>query len=216
MELKYKNWKDVSIKKYYELEEISENSISEGEEKDMEIIACLCESTVDDISRIPYPEYYELKHQVGWLNKFVFDTKHDLDKLEIKGKKYRVCKDFSKLSTAQYIDFQSFYNKNDLKQYYGNILSTFVIPEEAKEYNTGYDVVEEAKFIYENLDICTANQLMFFFAKRWHNLTIVTLNYLKYLAKRNLKRKRLPEEQREIWEKIQEQIQDTPGWSALI
>ena len=216
MELKYRNWTDISIRKYYELEEISEDSISEGEEKEMEIIACLCDCSVVEISRLPYPEYMGIKHQLRFLKEFRFDTRTDLGKIEIGDRKYTVCKDFSKFTTAQYIDFQTFYTKDDLKTYYGNILATFVIPEDAKEYNTGYDVVEEAKYIYDHLDICRANQLMFFFRKRWHNLMIVIMNYLKYLAKRNSKKKKLPEVEKEMWKKVLEEIKDTPGWDALM
>ena len=216
MELKYKNWKDVSIKKYYELEGVSTDELLDDDYKEIKILSLLCDTTEDEISRLPYPEFLQLKKDLVWLSRFSFDTEHDLKKVQVGDKSYRVCKDFSKFTTAQYIDFQTFYNKNDLKQYYGNVLSTFVIPEEYKEYNNGYDVVEEAKYLYDHLDICTANQLMFFFRLRWHNLTIVTLNYLKYLAKRNLKKKKLTEEERMIWTKIQEEIQDTPGWSALI
>lgn len=216
MELKYKGWSQISIRKYYELEEISQDSNSEGEEKDMEILACLCECSSDDISRIPYQDYLGLKNQLKFLGNFRFDTQTDLKKLEIGGRKYRVCRDFSKFSTAQYIDFQNLYTKNDLKTYYGLILSTFVLPADAKEYNEGYDVVKEAEFIYNNLDICRANQLMFFFRKRWHNSMIVTVNYLKYLAKRNLKKKNLKETEKEMWTKILEETQNFPGWDSLI
>lgn len=216
MELKYKGWPQISLRKYYELEEISNESINEGEEKDMEILACLCDCSVDEISRLPYSEYLDLKGQVKFLGTFRFDTKTDLDKLEIGGKKYRVCKDFSKFTTAQYIDFQTLYTKNDLKTYYGYILATFVLPEKAKLYNTGYDVAEEARFLYDNLDICRANQLMFFFRKRWHNSMIVTMNYLKYLAERKLKKKNLPEIEREAWTKVLEETRHMPGLAALI
>lgn len=216
MKLKYRGWPDISIRKYYELEELSEDSVSEGEEKDMEILACLCECSVDEISRLPYPEYIGLKSQLKFLGNFRFDTKTDLDKITIGERNYKVCKDFSKFSTAQYLDFQNLYAKNDLKTYYGNILATFLLPSDAKEYNTGYDVVEEAKYIYDNLDICRANQLMFFFRKRCHNLMIVTLNYLKFLAKKNLKKKNLPDLERETWTKILEETKDTPGWGSLM
>lgn len=216
MELKYKRWTDISISKYYELEDLSNNSLSEGEEKDMEIIALLCDTSIEEISRIPYQEYLGLKRGVAFLGNFRFDINTDLAKIEVGDRKYKVCRDFSKFSTAQYLDFQTFYNKNDLKTYYGNVLATFVLPEDAKEYNTGYDVVAEAKYLYDNLDICRANQLMFFFRKRWHNLMIVTMNYLKYLAKRNLKKKGLKEEERKLWEKMIEETQDIPGFNALI
>lgn len=215
MELKYRGWPDISIRKYYELEEISEND-SEGEEKDMEILACLCESSVEEVSRLPYPEYLGLKSQLKFLGNFRFDTRTDLDKLQVGDRYYKVCKDFSKFSTAQYLDFQNLYSRNDLKTYYGSILATFVLPSDAKEYNTGYDAVEEAQYLYDNLDICRANQLMFFFRKRCHNLMIVTLNYLKFLAKRNLKKKNLSDLERETWTKIQEETEGTPGWDSLM
>lgn len=216
MELKYKGWPQISIKKYYELEDLSNDSVLEGEEKDIEIIACLCECSPGDISRLPYTEYLGLKRQVAFLGNFRFDINTDLKELEVVGRKYRVCKDFSKFSTAQYIDFQTLYTQDDLRKNYGLILSTFVLPKDAKEYNVGYDVVEEAKFLYENLDICRANQLMFFFRKRWHNSMIVTMNYLKFLAKRNLKKKNLREEEKEIWMKIQDETQHFPGLDSLM
>lgn len=217
MELKYKSWSEVTIAKYYQLEEISEDKSLEGEAKDMEILAALCECTSEDISRLPYQEYLALKGQISWLGTFSFDTEHDPRKIDIGDRKYKVeGNDMSKFSTAQYIDFQTFYNKGDLKQYYGNVLATFLIPEDKKEYNVDYDVVEEAKYIYENLDICRANQLMFFFRKKCHNSMIVTVNYLRFLAERNLKRKKLPEEEREMWKKILDKTQGLPGWGALI
>lgn len=216
MELKYKGWSQISIKKYYELEEISQDSNSEGEEKDMEIIACLCECSPEDISRLPYAEYMALKQELKFLGNFRFDTEKDLKELEIGKKKYKVVRDFSKLTTGQYIDFQTFYGENDLKKNYGLILATFVIPKDAPGYNQGYDVVEEAKYIYENLDICRANQLMFFFRKRWHNSMIVTMNYLKYLAQRKLKKKNLSEMERKAWTEILEKTKPFPGWDSLI
>lgn len=215
MKLKYRGWPDISIRKYYELEELSEEEM-EPQEKEMAIVASLCECSVEEISRLPYSEFLGLKSQLNFLGNFRFDIQTDLKKLEIGDRKYRVCRDLSKFSTAQYIDFQNIYAKNDLKTYYGLLLSTFVLPIDAKEYNEGYDVVEEAKYIYDNLDICRANQLMFFFRKRWHNSMIVTMNYLKYLAKRNLKKKNLREEEKEMWKKILEETQNFPGWDSLI
>ena len=219
MELKYKSWDDITIAKYYELEEISNDSSSEGEDKNMEIIACLCDLTPVDIARLPFLEYQSLKGDLKFLGQFSFDTKHDLKEIVIGERKYKVCRDFSKFSTAQYLDFQSLYTKNDLKQYYGQILATFLLPttvlfpEGYKEYNTGYDVVEEAKYIYNNLSITTANQLMYFFVKRWASLTRITLIYLKGLAHLKLKKKDLPEIEREMWMKIKE-VTDTPGLVA--
>ena len=207
MKLKYTEWSQISIKKYYELEEL--NNLEDSQEKEIAIVACLCECSTEEISKLPYSEFLNLKNQLDFLGKFTFDTNKDLKKIEISGRKYKVCRDFSKFTTAQYIDFQNLYAKHDLKSYYGLLLSTFVIPENAKVYNEGYDVLEEAEFIYSNLDICRANQLMFFFRKRWHNLMIVTVNYLRYLAR---KRK----DTGEVWKKILEETQNIPGWGALI
>ena len=220
MELKYKSWDDITIAKYYELEEISNDSSSEGEDKNMEIIACLCDVTPVDIARLPFLEYQSLKGDLKFLGQFSFDTKHDLKEIVIGERKYKVCRDFSKFSTAQYLDFQSLYTKNDLKQYYGQILATFLLPttvlfpDEYKEYNTGYDVVEEAKYIYNNLDICRANQLMYFFVKRWVSLMRGILIYLKALARLKMKKKNLSETEKEMWRRILEET-TMPGLEQL-
>lgn len=203
MKLKYNSWDKISIKKYYELE---------GLEKDREILAVLCECSEEEIANLPYLEYQNLVGEVGWLKSFSFDTKHDLKKVKIGKRKYKVVNSIGRMTAAQYIDFQTLYAKNDLKTYYGSILATFLIPVKKKGYNQGYDVVEEARYIYENCNIQVANQLMFFFHKKWWNSMVITMNYLKWIAKRNLKRKK----DVEVWTKVLEKTQDMPGWDRLM
>ena len=112
------------------------------------------------------------------------------------------------------------YAKNDLKQYYGLILATFLLPttvlfpEGYKEYNNGYDVVEEAKYIYNNLSITTANQLMYHFFRRWRTLMVTTVRYLKLVTKWKLKDKKLSPIEREMWERIQKELSATDGSAA--
>lgn len=203
MKLKYDSWDKISIKKYYELE---------GLEKSREILAVLCECSEEEIANLPYLEYQNLVGEVGWLKSFSFDTKHDLKKVKIGDRKYKVVNSIGRMTAAQYIDFQTLYAKNDLKTYYGSILATFLIPVKKKGYNQDYDVVEEARYIYENCNIQVANQLMFFFARKWWNSMVITMNYLKWIAKRNLKRKK----DVEVWTKVLEKMQDMPGWDRLM
>lgn len=189
MKLKYNSWDKISIKKYYELE---------GLEKDSEILAVLCECSEEEIANLPYLEYQNLVGEVGWLKTFTFDTKHDLKKVKIGNRKYKVVNTVGKMTTAQYIDFQTLYAKNDLKTYYGSILATFLIPVKKKSYNQGYDVVEEARYIYENCNIQLANQVMYFFLKRCLLSTRIMLTYSVWIMERTLKRKKTPEETKKI------------------
>lgn len=194
MELKIKNWSDVTIRKYYDLEGLTEPS---------EILAVLCECTPEEISDLPYPEYVVLLNKIGWLKEFTFDTEHDPSTIKIGNRKYRVCKDWSKFTTGQYVDFQNFYAKGDLKNYYGYVLATFLIPKRKKLYNRDYDVAEEARYIYDNLDIQRANQLMFFFLRRWQASIAVILSYLKWTLERYQKKgKEIPPELKSKIEEI--------------
>ena len=194
MKLKYKDWSEISIRKYYDLEGLTEEN---------EIVACLCEESIDEVSNLPYDEYLKLKSQLGWLKEFSFDTKHELRKIKIGNRKYRVEDDWSRFTTGQYVDFQNFYAKGDLRTYYGYVLATFLIPRRKKGYNQGYDVAEEARYIYDNLDIQRANQLMFFFLRRWQGSITVILSYLKWILKKYQKKKDLPEE---VKKKIEETL----------
>lgn len=161
IELHYKSWAQLPIGKYERIKEIIRGDV---ENSDIEILSVLCDCDVDDILNAPVSKVMELKKAALFLN-----TKLDVkDKLKYKhltidGVKYVVHTDFKDITTAQYIDFQTFYK--DYEKNYCNVLATFIIPE-GHIYNDGYDALETAEIFREKMPVEVAENACFFFACR--------------------------------------------------
>lgn len=160
-ELKYKSWGTLPIGKYEKIKEIIR---SEGDNTDIEILAVLCDCDTDELLNAPVGEVRRL------LNEGLFITKplNVKDRLRNKyitldGVKYVVHTDFKDITTAQYIDFQTFYK--DYEKNYCNVLATFIIPEGCV-YNDGYDALEVAEIFREKMPVEVAENACFFFAQR--------------------------------------------------
>lgn len=206
MKLKYNTWKNVSISLYYKIVNIVEDSELTENEKSMKLVSLLAEEPEKEVQLLPAMELSTLVSQLDFLKTFTFNTKHCPKFLKIDGKKYRVVLDVTKLTTSQYLDFQNFYSQHDLKTTYGNLLACFLIPVKAKGYGDGYDPLELAKEIYERLGIQEANTLMFFFLRKLDLSIRITLAYLDFLIKRNLKKDPTNPNLLEAKRKMEEQI----------
>ena len=79
------------------------------------------------------------------------------------GKTYNVITDMSKLTTAAFIDYNT-YTKLSFRDAYDKILSCFIIPS-GFTYNDGYDVVEVQKVIRENLPWAEVQGLLGFLVR---------------------------------------------------
>ena len=161
MDIKYKNWGSLPIGKYERIKEIIR---SEGENTDIEILAVLCDCSVDDVLNSPVGEVMRLKKEILFLNK-PLNVKDRLKHkaITIDGVKYIVHTDFKDITTAQYLDFQTFFK--DYEKNYCNVLACFIVPEGHK-YNDGYDALETAEIFREKMPVEVAENACFFFAKR--------------------------------------------------
>lgn len=166
LELKIKSWNDVSIDKYYEILNIFKDENKAEFDKYMSLLALLCDVDEDTVYDLEMLKAQALFSQIKWVNDFSFQKKKGgmgtINTVMIDGKKYNVGVDLQNFTVSQYIDFQTFWHKKDLEQYYGNILAVFLIPEGCK-YGEGYDVAELASTIRQKVSIVTANQVCFFF-----------------------------------------------------
>lgn len=201
--LKKKSWDDVSINEYYEIQDIL---AGEGEwfDKEVEVLAILCDCTPDDIYNLTMAEVNDLTGKIGWISDFKYPQKWSIKKLNIAGQPYKVVLDLQEMSVSQYIDFQAFYSKNDLKQYIGNILAVFLIPK-GKDYCDGYNASELATSFRDTVPITVACSLFFSFARRLRISIKATLIYYQIMLKKlqkMLRKEKTPNPQ--ILEKMKE------------
>lgn len=196
MKLKYKNWEDISIKKFDEINNILShiNNVNEDEalEININLLSILCDVSVEEIEDLPLTEFSKLVKQTEFLKEM---PKVDIkDNYVINGKKYVLCANVSKMTTAQYIDYQTLVKNADKNV--KELLSVFLIPK-GKKYGE-YDLEEVMNDIYNYFPIADARAVSFFFTLVLQSLTKATLISLERRTKKELKKTKTKEEKEKI------------------
>lgn len=202
MELKKDKWSKITISDYMELQDI----VNREDAIDVEIgiVALLCGVDEEQVLALPIPEYQRLRKQSQFIAKFPEIKGKAPKSITINDTKYDVITDVSKLTTAQYIDFQT-YLKMDIEKFLPNLLSIFIIPKGCKYADEDYNIDDLAKDIREYLPVVTAFEMSGFFQKAFLNSIKGTLTYLESKMKKQL-RKAKTEEEKEIMMEIVEKL----------
>lgn len=194
MELKYKNWNDISVNIFHRLQEVlttekSGDELIDNINSNIMLLSILCDVDEDVISNLSPQEFNGLLQQTKFLNEM--PKVKIKDNYTINGKKYRVHLNMEDMTMAQYIDFQTYCKDKD--KYTREILSCFLIPKDCK-YGDNYNIGEVIDEIGEHLSIVDAHSIMFFFTLLYRTLTKTTLTYLEKKLKKMSKK--MTEEQR--------------------
>ena len=178
------SWRDVSIKKYLQIQDIiSDESLTE-EEKSIEIANIIYEQ---DITELSLPEYAQKLKGLAFVNKMPENEKL-ANSYTINGTKYRSSANIDSVQANQFIDFQNYAKKNDII----GCISCFFIPEGHK-YNNGYDILK-VKSDIGDLPITVANALAFFFKTQYVILLVLSQRYsLKLMKEIGMDKEKLKE-----------------------
>lgn len=211
MELKKKSWRDVSINEYFDLKEKLDDTTLNEYEKEVTKLAFITEQDEDNIWSLSINEFRALQVQSLWMQEFPISDNPKFSTIKINKETYNIDTNLQNFTIAQYIDFQSFYSKRKSNErVLGNILACFIIPKGHK-YAEGYDIQELVSTLNNNLDILTANEIMFFFLKQYLISIRVLANYFNLMMKR-LKKKSKNQEQvkdlEEHWERMKKATLD--------
>lgn len=199
MELKFKNWKEISINTFKKLQANINNAEDDGIEsinilnKEVAMLAVLCGVEEDDIANLTQNEYRKLIAQTDFLKEMP-KVKVE-DNYTINGNKYSLFLTMQNMTIAQYIDFQTYYK--DVNKNFAECLSCFLIPK-GKKYGEGYDIAEVINDIGEHMSIVDANSIMFFFALLFRSLTMVTLRSSVKDMKKIMKKTKNREEKNKL------------------
>lgn len=184
MKLKYNNWSDISIKKFDEIKKALNTNFNKELEANLELLSILCDVDIQEIENLPLTEFSKLLKQTDFIVKM---PKVEIkDKYVINGKKYNVCLSVNKMTTAQYIDYQTF--GKDIDGNLKNLVSVFLIPE-GKKYGE-YDLENVIDELYNNMPIADAYSVCFFFTLQLQSLTKVTLSYLERKIRKEMKKEK--------------------------
>lgn len=189
MELKYKNWKEISVNTFKKLQANINNAEEDGDNmlnnlnKEIAMLAVLCDVDEDAIANLTQNEFSKLLTQTNFLADM--PKVKVTDKYRINGADYQVFLSLKQMTVSQYIDFQTFYA--DTEKYFCELLACFLIPK-GKKYGEGYDIDVVVKDIGEHLSIVDANSILFFFALLYRSLTKAMLSYSVRQMKKLMKK----------------------------
>lgn len=154
------NYNRLTLGQYMEIQEISRNESLEDIDKQTRILSVLTGVAEEEILHLPIAEYKELVVKAAFLNPENINY-HPIAKKYILGKFELIpCRDFRKIETCQYIDFQTY--APDLDKYLVEFLSVILVPK-GHRYNEGYDILEVQKAIREEMSVSDGVSLAGFF-----------------------------------------------------
>ena len=202
-----KSWKDITIKDYKHIVEISNRELDSTLEKDLAVCAFLNGIDERDMYAKSVAQTKAMLAEMDWIRRqFTFDYKWHMKKMVINGKKCRVYQSIEELTMAQYLDFQNYWEDRDNNQ--GKVLACFIVPE-GYQYNEGYDAVEFAEELERTLSIQDWNAIAFFLLKGWLvsircsvRYGVWTIQKMIWKEKNKEKKKELKEVRRELIKRL--------------
>ena len=170
------NYNRLTLGQYMEIQEISRNESLEDIDKQVQILSILTGVAEDELLHLPIQEYKELVVKSQFLNPDNINY-HPIAKKYILGKFELIpCRDFRKIETCQYIDFQTY--APDLDKCLVEFLSVILVPK-GHRYNEGYDILEVQKAIREEMSVSDGVSLAGFFLTWCRKSILDSLNYSK-------------------------------------
>jgi hypothetical protein len=191
------NYRNLPVGKWLEILELSKDENVDELEQQVKTIAILTGLTEDEVLDLPIMEYKSLASKTKFLEK-EYEGKLQIAKsYGLNGMELIPVKDFNKITTAQYVDYQTFSKEGDM--YLVQTLSTLLVPK-GKKYNDGYDMDAVQQAIRENLSVADVLSLYAFFLTKWVKSIKDSQTYL------DKEIKKIPN--KEMREKLMKQVQE--------
>lgn len=160
------NYNDLPLGLFLQVDAVL-TSEAEDIDKQVAIIALLSDTTEPDVLKWPIADYAQAAAKVAFLSSPCPNTPAAAT-IQAEGFTLIPVKDFTKITTAQYVDFQTF--AKDIPQSLPRLLSCLLVPQGCR-YNEDYDIYAVQRAI-EALPLPVAMGLSaFFFASLSESIT---------------------------------------------
>ena len=192
------NYRDLPIGMYLDICELDKRTDIDELHKQVCIIAMLTGRTEEEIYNLPLEEYRDLAAKTTFLSREYDGEVMTAKSYGINGMVLVPVEDYRKITTAQYIDFQTFVK--DAEKNIVEILSVMLIPK-GKKYNQDYDIIELQNVLRRSLSVADALSLYAFFFVQYMQSTKDSLTYSKEAAMKL----RDPEKRKRVLKEIEKQ-----------
>ena len=130
------HYEDLTVAAFLELDAVIRSDADEID-KQVAIVALLNDTTEEAVLSLPLAEYTHIAGQTAFLTQPCTPQEPDGKPLTLGDLVLIPVTDFTKVNTAQYVDFQTF--SRDFPATLPELLSIFLVPE-GHAYGEGYDV----------------------------------------------------------------------------
>lgn len=200
------DYNKLSLGKYIEIQAISEDESLEEIDRQAQILSVLTGVSENEIIHLPIVEYKELVSRTAFLLNYKDIKYRNVAKKYILGKWELIpVRDFRKIETCQYIDFQTY--APDLDKHLVEFLSVILVPK-GHRYNEGYDILEVQQAIRDEMSVTDGVSIAGFFLT-WCRQSI--LDSLNYSRKEAMKIKDKKERERILARIREEEIRLQPN-----
>ena len=178
------NYNDLTLGTYLDIDEVLRSDRDELDQQ-VAIVSLLAGIPEDDILQMPLPDYAALAAKTEFLRQECPPATAP-DRVIVGDLVLLPVKDFTKINTAQYIDFQTF--SRALPQRLCELLSVLLVPSTARGYNEGYNIADVQKAV-ASLPLPVALGLVGFFFASLSTSIAASLTSLEGMGKRLPKEK---------------------------
>lgn len=182
-------WEEITVNKYYEILEILREDVGDALELNARLIDCIWGIDSADIPVIRFSWYLD---ELKFLQE-PYEPKLPKKEYQVKDKVFKPVLDVSKITTAQYIDFQELIKRNDHK-----LLLNVLFIEDGKEYGE----VDNSDLLWENLTLDAYSDVLFFFQRLLLDLMKDTLNSSKKILKKEYRKEKDPQKKQELMDQM--------------
>lgn len=169
----------LPLGKYLEIIDLCKDTMDE-DDRTIAILSVLTDKSERELVNMPLMEFKALASQMGFLEKEVGIIFSSPSRIKLGGRECVVNTDVTKLTTAQYIDFQTYQKMGEPRLV--ETMSCFIVPKGCI-YGEGYDMKELHEDIRNNLSVSMACSICAFFLGSCENSIKASLTYSKLMAR---------------------------------
>lgn len=178
-------WEELTVRKYYEILDILKEDIGDAVELNAALIDCIWGIDSAEIPIIRFSNYLD---ELKFLQE-PYKPKTPRKSYKVGDMEFIPVLDVSKITTAQYIDFQECVKRGDHK----SLLNVLFIKKDEE-----YGQSDNADFLWENLTLDAYSDVQFFFLHLLNSLMTDTLNSSKKILKKQYRKEKDPKKKEEI------------------
>lgn len=176
------SYKQLPVGLYLDICEASQDESMDELAKQVRILALLSGTTDDEILNMPIADYQRAVVASDFLQREYQPASRCASSYKVGGYDLRPFADWTKMTAAQFIDYQTYAGKGT-EPHIVEIVSVVLVPA-GKKYGDGYDVADVQRAIRDNLSVADVLDIVAFFFSQYAAFLKDSLTYLKRRAQK--------------------------------